>query len=230
MIKKKIIIELETRKCIYQFILKYPGLHFRELSRKLRIPISTLNYHLKYLEKRGLITAKPEGKYTLYYVSNKIGNSQKKMLHLLRQETPRNIILYLLLSACASRIELSRSLEKHPTTIKLHLKKLLDMDIIEPAAVNDGEVHVKHGSIKIVERTPVGTEIIYRLKDVHSIEDSVILYKKRTLDDTFCDILSVYHKHWDSFDWSGAKMRSIKDVMESLEEMGYEIFPHPYHV
>ncbi len=104
------------------------------------------------------------------------------------------------------------------------------MDIIEPAPVIDGEVHVKHGTVKIVERTPVGTEIIYRLKDVHSMEDSVILYKKRTLDDTFCDILSVYHKHLCSSDLSGVKMRHIKDEITSIEEALYEVFPHPYHI
>ena len=190
----------------------------------------TLEYHLKYLEKRGLLTAKPEGKYTLYYVTSNISNDQKKMLHLLRQETPRKIILYLLLSACASRIELSKVLEKHPTTIKLHLKKLVNMDIIEPAPVIDGEVHVNHGSVKIAERTPVGTEVIYRLKDIYSLEDSVIPYKKKLMDNTFCDILSAWYKHWNSFDWSGAKMRSMKATMESLEEMVYDVFPHPYHV
>ena len=149
MIQKDQILELEIRRQIYNFILKYPGLHLRELSRKLNIPKTTLCYHIKYLEKRGLLTAKSEGKYTLYYVSNNIGNNQKKMLHLLRQETTRNIVLYFLVRSCASRIELSRSLGKHPTTLDMPLKKLLEMDIIESAPVLDGKVQVLLDHINI---------------------------------------------------------------------------------
>ncbi len=87
-------LELKIRRRIYNFILKYPGLHFRELMRKLNLPNGTLGYHLKYLEKRGLITARPGEGYVRYYIINNIGTDQKKMFHILRQETPRNIILF----------------------------------------------------------------------------------------------------------------------------------------
>jgi len=224
------IFELETRRQIYNFILKYPGLHFRKLSRKLNIPKTTLSYHLRYLQKRGLLTAKPEGKFTPYYVSNNIGNGQKKMLRLLRQEPSRNIILYLLFTACASQIELSRSLEKHPTTIKLHLKKLIDMDIIEPAPVANGEVSVEQGDLKIIERTPVGNEIIYRLKDPHSIEDSVLLYRKRSFGDNFSFLPSIGFEFYSSLNVQITRGKNFKDSIESLEEIYFDIFPHPYHV
>lgn len=54
-------LDLKTRRNIYNFILKHPGLHFRELCRKLSLPNSTLSYHTRYLEKRGFIIARPEG-------------------------------------------------------------------------------------------------------------------------------------------------------------------------
>ena len=57
------ILELETRRKIYDFIQKFPGLHVREISRRLEIPFSTLQYHLRFLEKRELVKAKDDGKY-----------------------------------------------------------------------------------------------------------------------------------------------------------------------
>jgi DNA-binding MarR family transcriptional regulator len=227
---EKQILELDARKKIFNFIYKYPGLHFRELSRKLAIPRSTLNYHLKYLEKRGLITVNSSGKYSLYYVTNNIGNGQKKMIQLFRQETPRNIVLYFLIQTCASRVELSKVLEKHPTTIETHIKKLLDMDIIEPAPFIDGKVHVKHGLIKFVERSPVGKEIIYRLKDCNKTSDLMILYDKRSLDENYVYILPEFYNRWASNNERNEKLQPIKKVIESCEEALFEVFPHPYHI
>ena len=230
--EKRDTLELETRKKIHHYILKYPGLHFRELMRKLNLPNGTLGYHLQYLEKRGLITTKSEDGYVRYYIINNIGNDQKKMIHILRQEVPRNIILYLLWQSCASQIELSKSLEKHPTTIEIHLKKLLNRNIVERAPVDTEGVHVEFlGPVKIVDRAPVGKEIIYRLKNPYSTYHSVILYKKRSLNDNFCDILSVGYK-FSSWCLSGVrktKIKSYKDILESFEEGIYEVFPHPYH-
>ena len=223
-------LDLKTRRSIYHFVYRYPGLHFRELCRKLHIPRSTLSYHLKYLEKRGLLITKSEGKYTCYYVSNNIGNDQKKVLPLLRREVPRNIILYLLTISCASQIELSKSLEKHPTTIEFHLKKLLDIGIIEPAPVDNKKVYIKYDGLKIVERAPIGKEIIYRLKDPYSIYDSVILYKKKSSDKNFCNIPITQFKFWSTFDKPKTKSKSFQRSIDAFEEMIYEIFPHPYHV
>ena len=223
------MLELEIRRSIYNFILKYPGIHFREISRRLNISRSTLYYHLKYLEKRGFIIAKPEGKFTLYYIINNVGNDQKKILHLLRQEAPRNIITYLIVVACASREELAKSLEKHPTTISQHLKKLIEMDIIEPAPVSNGVVHLKHGTVKIAERPHIGKETIYRLKDCHSICDALHRYEKKILDKTFCDMLSVYYKNWELGYTRTKRLKTIKDFVEFYEKFFWDVFPNPYY-
>ena len=227
---KERALDLKIRRRIYHFILKNPGLHFREISRRLKIPRGTLDYHLNYLQKRGLLTAKPAGKYIWYYVRNNIGNDKKKVFSLLRHEVPRNIILYLLSVSCGSQIELSKSLEKHPTTIEFHLKKLLDMGIIEPAPVDNKNVYVKFEKLWIIERAPVGKEIIYRLKNPLLIYDSVILYKKGSLDVNFCNIPIIKFKFWSSFEDSKTKSKSFQGSIRSFEEMIYEIFPHPYHV
>ena len=83
-------LDLERRKRIFNYILKYPGLHLQDLIRRLNLSNGTVRYHLKYLEKRGLITTRANDGYVRIYVSNNIGEKQKIMIHLLRQDTPRN--------------------------------------------------------------------------------------------------------------------------------------------
>jgi predicted transcriptional regulator len=135
------ILDLENRRRIYNCILKNPGLHQRNLSKKLRVPFSTLYYHLRYLKKLDLIIEKKIGRYSRYYTKNTIGRGDKEFLNIIRQYIPRNIIVFICIYYVASQKELSIDLDKHHTTIKVHLKKLLDMDIIEIAPVKNGTIN-----------------------------------------------------------------------------------------
>jgi len=159
----------EARREIYNYILKYPGLHLSELSRKMNIPKSTINYHLNHLKKQEYIIKKPADKYTRYYIANNVGENEKQILHLLRQETPREIVIFLLLNHNSSQIRISKNLKKHPTTIAFHLNKLMNVDI--------------------VESIPNGNEINYSIKNEEYIFDLLGKYKDSFLDDTVDYIL-----------------------------------------
>jgi len=155
--------EFKARNEIYNCILEHPGLHLGGLSRKMDIPKSTMNYHLNLLKKRGLLVKKPEEGYTRYYIANKIGKTDKKILHLLRQTVPKEIIIFLLLHRDSSQIKISKNLKKHPTTTSFHLNKLMNIDIIETI--------------------PNGNETIYRIKNPQHISDLLIKYGESLFDD-----------------------------------------------
>ena len=139
-------LDLKNRQTIYYYILRFPGLNLSELSRKLTIPKSTLDYHLIYLKKRGLITTSTEGSYTRFYASEKMSSREKKILNLLREKIPRKIILLILMyPQYFSQINLSKYLKKRPATISYHLDKLVKMDIIEPVNVPNGNKKENNG-------------------------------------------------------------------------------------
>jgi len=127
---KENIPKMSARKEIYNLILKYPGLHLTELSRKTNIPKTTMYYHLNCLKKNEIITTRNEGKYVRYYVANNIGNKDKKIINLLRQDIPYKIIMLLYLNPNSTQAEISKCLNRHPTTISFHLEKLIDQDIV----------------------------------------------------------------------------------------------------
>ena len=160
--RKEECLDLEIRKRIYEYVLIYPGLHKRELSRRLKIPKTTLSYHLSFLEKHKFIVLKSEGRYRRYYAAKIFGIAEKKFINVLRQDTPRNILLYIGWAVGASQIELSKELELSPKTIEKHLKKLVENGVIEPAPVENGVIYSSHKNRSIIDRTPVGREKIYR--------------------------------------------------------------------
>jgi DNA-binding transcriptional ArsR family regulator len=221
------ILILESRREIYNFILRYPGLHLREISRRLTIPFSTLNYHLRFLKKRELIKEKAEGRYNRYYITEKVGSREKEILSILRKDTPRTIILYLLAHIYSSQIDISGSLKKHPTTIEFHLKKLLNFNIIEPVQPVNGKIY-RDTNPKIIECDPIGKERIYVLKDPDAIYDTLTTYKHSLLEDIESNLVLAY---LDSFTKDlPEKLPSPKEWEDLVIETFFEIFPHPYHV
>jgi len=234
------VFDLEIRRHIYDFISDHPSLHMREISRRLAVPKTTLRYHLKYLEKRGLVKRKPEGRCVRYYIKFKIGSREKKILSILRKDTSRNIVLYLLFHVYSSQIDLSGSLEKHTSTIEFHLKKLLELDIIKPVKVNDGKI-INEADSKVIDsklislyllHKPVGNEIIYVLRDPSYIYDVIKSHEDCLLNDDLSKELFYYFEYVLSVmsDGDPEGFNGRKNAIESALEEFYKICPHPYHV
>lgn len=219
------ILNLETRRKIYNFILKYPGLHIREISRRMGIPFSTLKYHLNYLVKRNLITEKSEGRYSRFYVSNKIGRKYKEIINFLRKDTPRNIILILSAYVGCSQTEISENLEKHPSTIAFHLKKLENMNIIERVSIDKGKIN-KDSIPLVIERTQVTNEAIYMLKNPEFVYDLLITYKETLLDDTTVGLILDYMNDFLS-EGAPKKILSPKSAIDAIEKTIFDILPIP---
>jgi predicted transcriptional regulator len=210
MIEKK-VFEVKARRDIYTFILKNPGLHFREIGRSINMPRSTVEYHLNYLKKRGFIITEVAKGYQRYFVSKKIGEYDKKLFNILRQTVPRNIILYLSMFPDSSQSEMKAfgkrwkrhpskigyHLNKHHTTLNFHLQKLVGSNI--------------------VETFKFGNEVKYRLRNPEDFTDILITYNQSLLADAF--------GHF--FKWFEAMP---PDYIDKVMSRIYRVFPHPYRI
>lgn len=124
-------LDLENRRTIYQIIDKYPGIHFRELFRKLDISMGSFEYHLQILEKNDLIYLKKEGGYTCYFVKGKLSEEDKEVATMLRNDRLRKILFTLILNPGISHKTLTKQLNWPKSTISFYLKKLISKEIVE---------------------------------------------------------------------------------------------------
>jgi predicted transcriptional regulator len=128
---------LETQKKIYILISKQPGLHLNQIARLLKINRPLAIYHLRYLEKHGLITIVKEKGFTRFYIRGKIGIEDKRKLSILRQEIPLKIVLFLLENPLSKHKEILEKFDVAKSTLSYHLKKLVNHGIINTQV--DGE-------------------------------------------------------------------------------------------
>lgn len=122
-------LEVDTRRAIYEALQASPGAHFSKLQRELDLATGTLQYHLRVLEDRDLVEVKKDGRYTRYFPSFEVDRRDKDALGLLRQETPRRVVLDLLEHGTSQLTEISDRLDLAPSTVSFHMDKLREADV-----------------------------------------------------------------------------------------------------
>jgi DNA-binding transcriptional ArsR family regulator len=233
MILKEDILNLKTRQEIYNFILKYPGLHLREISRRMNFSLGNLRHHLSYLKKHGLISTKTHSRYSRYYVIQKIDENDKEIINLLRQEIPRKIILLL---SCKGPAYIFKPNKYKKYNAKLNRKKyprafskkeLIELTKYwkEPYATmfhlnrhpTTLDFHLqKLLDADLIEIVKCGKMIKYKLKDVEKLFTFLIIHNQELSEDTVNLFLM----------WT--KLFSPQNI-DSISDYVYEILPHPYH-
>ena len=132
MIDREQALELPTRKKLYREINRAPGIHFRELKRRTGLAIGALQYHLDVLEKARLIKAQKSGKFTRFFpLIGEHSESEKTTLSLLREESVRGIVLFLIDKKRSTNRQIARFLELAPSTVSFHMQKLLKAGLVE---------------------------------------------------------------------------------------------------
>ena len=115
---------------LLSFIQRYPGVHLREIRRRLGIPIGTLDYHLYRLGKRGLVSVRMPGGYKVCFPETLIGEGppipepDKILIALLRQPVPRAILLHLYLEGGTSPQALGAAVGASGPNLSYFLKRL----------------------------------------------------------------------------------------------------------
>jgi predicted transcriptional regulator len=173
------VLELQTRKRIYDEVCRFPGLHLRELSRQLNESVPLIEYHLNFMERYGIVTPITDGQYKRYYPRDPIGSEEKRdtlsseekrIMGLLRQKIPLQIVLYLLKNGRGQHKDMLPLMNVSPSTLSHHLNKL-----------------VRRG---VVEKTASGEERGYRIRDESKIARLLMSYQPPpgTVVDSFIEI------------------------------------------
>ena len=196
---KEKTLELETRRKIYNHILKHPGLHERKIARQLKLPLSTLDYHLYYLLKKNIITTRSDGHYKQYFAIGKINAKDKRFLPLVRQKVCRKIIIFLLLENNSNHKAIRNHLNLAASTTSFHLNKLIKRELIE--------------------YKQIGRETRFFIKEPEYISELIIRYKKSILSEAYGRFL----KYLET-----PIKENKKDMVDNALDVFFEIFPIPF--
>ncbi len=122
-------IKLDSREKIFSIIGENPGLHFREVQRRAEIATGALQYHLDYLKKKHLIREEKVGKFSRFY-SIRAPEINTQLMSLLRQESVRAIVLFLMKRRRATLPQIAKEITLSVSTTGFHLQKLLESQVV----------------------------------------------------------------------------------------------------
>ena len=140
------LLDLGTRRRLYQLVQSYPGLHLREAARQLETSIALVEYHVAILRESGLLREERGERYVrLYAVEASKGgptDTERAQLQLLRERLPLRIVLQLLdHGAPLQHKTLVEALGLGKSKLSFHLRKLEAAGIV--AKTGDGRFDVR---------------------------------------------------------------------------------------
>lgn len=118
---------------IIEYINKNPGVHFNDLLRALNLAAGTLQYHLNKMEQQKQIIVIRKEYKTLYFPPSLRDPQDQKIMILLRQKIPRNLLLILLEHKEKSGHELTKLLSITKSTLSYYTKRLEELGILKTA-------------------------------------------------------------------------------------------------
>lgn len=130
------ILELQTRKEIFEYVQTNPGVHFSQVKRDLNMETGLLQHHLRTLENYDVLMSEDhQGKRRLF-VAEELDNEEREILSSLRYETTRHILLFLVQEDKARNGAIAEELGVAPATVSWHVSRLVENGIV--SEVRDG--------------------------------------------------------------------------------------------
>jgi predicted transcriptional regulator len=125
--KKTNSIQDKIVKCVNEI----PGIRYRELLRMTGLSNGVLSYHLRFLDNIGKIRVNRVNNRVTRYFSYDVSAHESYVIGLLRQETSRKIIMYILEKGTCGFNDIIIHTRKVPSTISWHMARLKAANIVK---------------------------------------------------------------------------------------------------
>ena len=125
------------RERIIQFVNDFPGIRYRELLRITGVSNGVLSYHLNLLDNSGKVRVHRVNNRVTRYFSHDVSIVESYVIGILRQNTTRKIIIYILESGPCGFNDIVKYTKKVHSTISWHLSRLKDANIIKVRKQNE---------------------------------------------------------------------------------------------
>ena len=152
-----------------------PGCSLRDIQRRSDLPFGSVSYHLDFLQKHGLLKKTADGN-SLRFFTNDLKADDEKLLILLRQDSIRNIILFIFSHEHCTHQDIISAVKLSPSTVTWHLKKIIDSCVVRE--VRKGKY--KAYSIAIPKERIVNLLIVYKESFLDKLVNGIIEMWERT--------------------------------------------------
>ena len=115
---------------LQQIIEQNPGIQFREIMRNSGLKNGVLSHYLGKLEKSGIIKVERGPRQTRFYPP-RITEDQSVAIKALRKQTPRDLLLALVMKDGLEFSELVKEVKKSPSTVSLYLSQIVQDGLVE---------------------------------------------------------------------------------------------------
>jgi predicted transcriptional regulator len=129
----------DTRERIHEHVVEHPGAHFNALVRSLELAPGQVQHHLRRLRARDRVVAEELYGRTHYYTPE-YDDWERGAIAVLRRETARDVLFYLLERGPAGPGTVADDLDVARSTLEWHLDHLLEQDLVEKRRDERGRV------------------------------------------------------------------------------------------
>ncbi len=118
------------RKDLYQVLCENPGTYLLELVNLLESPLGTLTWHLRMLQREGLIKSTKFAGKRLYY-PKMLRSQEAEMAYLtMRSETAQQIFTHIVNNPGCYQEQLAEERGVHHDTIRWHVDKMIEAGLV----------------------------------------------------------------------------------------------------
>jgi predicted transcriptional regulator len=151
------VLENDVRAGIYSYLKTSVGANLKQVTDDLHLTTTNAIWHLRKLEEAGLIHSKRFNGYKVFYPAE--GGVEARRLSLgktaLANANAQEVFEHVVAHPGTHQREIARALGVNHGTVRWHLKKLMDAELI---------VETRRGKASAYEPTPMGLQALHRVQ------------------------------------------------------------------
>ncbi|MFW9807501.1 MAG: winged helix-turn-helix transcriptional regulator [Candidatus Thorarchaeota archaeon] len=119
------------RRELYQVLCENPGTYLLELVDILSSPLGTLTWHLRILEREGLVKSIKFAGKRLYY-PRMLRSQEAEMAYLtMRSDTAQKVFAYVVNNKGCYQEQMAEALDVHHDTVRWHISRMEEVGLIK---------------------------------------------------------------------------------------------------
>ena len=121
---------LNSRERILELLRREPGLHLRELPRRLGLSLRAVRYHLQLMEERKEVVAYRAGRFQRWFPAVHLSAAERTLISALRISGHRAVLKSLLTHGPARFTELHSRTKISPGSLSRSLRQLIENGLV----------------------------------------------------------------------------------------------------